>query len=240
MSSTFLYFDAAFTLFRPMPSVGHHYAAVARGFGVDADAAKLEAAFVPAWRHARKVAAVTRELPYGRNRAEAVGFWTVVVEAVFREAGFAAPALESGYYEAVYDHFEDASCWQLYPDVEPALALLEAARVPFGILSNFDPRLHKLVAGLGIGGRMSHVVCSSEAGAEKPDRRIFDHARGLLTPAEAAEPALVGDEPEADGVGPLAAGWRQCLVARHGVRGLPEGVVARPGLVEAVELLLGI
>lgn len=239
MPLTFLYFDAAFTLFRPSPSVGHHYAAVARRFGVESDPAKLEAAFVPAWRHARRTAAVTRELPYGRNRVEALGFWTTVVEAVFREAGFPAPARDSGYYEAIYDHFEDAACWTLYPDVAPALARLESAGVPCGILSNFDPRLHKLVAGLGLGTRMRHVVCSSEAGAEKPDPRIFHHARRLLTPAEAAAIAMIGDEPEADGAGPLAAGWRQCLVARSGAKEYPPGVVARAGLVEAVEWLLG-
>lgn len=236
---TFLFFDAAFTLFRPTPSVGYHYAAVARRFGIPAEAEALEAAFVPAWRRARRSAAICTELPYGRNRDEALRFWTAVVEEVFRQAGGPVPERASGYYQAVFDRFEEPGVWELYPDVEPALAMLERAGVRCGILSNFDTRLHGVVRAAGLAGRLSPVVTSAEGGAEKPSRRLFDHARALLTEAERVAPALVGDEPEADGLGALQAGWGHCLVQRGGVAELPPGLVARPTLDAAVAALLG-
>lgn len=234
---TFVFFDAGWTLLRPEPSVGFHYAEVAQSHGLEADAQRLEGGFGQAWKTCRRAAPVHPEVPYGRDLEEAFIFWSGVVAETFRVAGFAPPPEGSAYYREVFELFAEPGCWRLYEDALPALDLLEARGIPAGVLSNFDPRLYKVLEGLGLTERLAPIVISSEAGAEKPSPAIFEHARGLLTKTQARRPALIGDEPEADGHGALRAGWQQCLAWRGNTPPPNAPVRSAPGLVEAVEML---
>ncbi|CAN5225431.1 hypothetical protein BH09SUM1_BH09SUM1_28660 [soil metagenome] len=233
----FIYFDAGFTLIRPAPSVGHHYGECARRFGVECEAAALDASFVTAWKATRATSAVSAALPHGRNLEEALGFWTLVVKECFRGAGHAAPA-DPRYYQELFDLFADAGCWALYEDVPEALRLIEEAGARWGVLSNWDPRLHSVLRGMGLAERASAVVISSEAGAEKPSPEIFLRAQAAAGVADPANLALIGDEPSADGHGALAAGWRQCLVWRHPTPA-PAGLASGPKLTDCVRQILG-
>ncbi len=210
----FVYFDAGFTLLEPWPSVGWHYARLAHAHGVVAGAEALTAAFRPAWMRAVAEKARDRELPYGRNLEEAFIFWSAVVRACF-EASEVEPPASPEFYREAFDTFSRGNAWRLYDDVAPALALLDEAEIPYGILSNWDPRLYSVLEDHGLGERMRAVVISSEAGAEKPRGEIFRRAEAAagVTPGEVA---LVGDDPEADGAGATAAGWRACIVRRDG------------------------
>jgi putative hydrolase of the HAD superfamily len=238
MRCTFIYFDIGFTLLRPVPSVGFHYAEAAARHGLVVQAEHLDAAFVPAWRAARKAAAISDALPYGRNLEEALQFWTVVVREVFANAGYKPLPEDSPYYREVFDHFARGECWALYPDVEEALAILEGEGIPFGALSNFDPRIRQILEETGLGPRLSRIITSSEVGAEKPDPAIFRHAREVLKPHEAARIALIGDEPEADGHGAHRAGWQQCLVLRGGQAAAEPPLCSESTLPAAVRRLL--
>lgn len=213
---TFIFFDVAYTLLRVVPSVGYHYARVAADHGFAADGDALNDAFIPAWRAAKRTAAIRPGLPYGTTRAEALTFWCAVIEACFRESGQQPPPPQSPFYEAVFDAFEQPSCWALYHDVEPALALLEQAGMPFGILSNFDPRLRPILKNLGLAGRFQHIVLSADAGEEKPSPAIFRHAELQLLPPQRRRIALIGDDEKDDGAGARAARWQSALVLRNG------------------------
>jgi len=235
MPLRFLYFDAGFTLLHPWPSVGHHYAEVAAEWSVSASAPALDAAFRGAWRGA--LAGRDSALPYGRNLAEARVFWAGVVTECFRLAGAAAPT-EQAFHDAVFDRFAEARCWRLYPDVNPALALLEERGIPFGVLSNWDPRLRPVLDALGLGPRLSALVISSEAGCEKPRPGIYQVALRAAGNPEPASIGLIGDEPESDGHGALRAGWRQCLILREPGALPPAGLIVRNSLTDAVAALL--
>lgn len=234
---SFVYFDAGFTLLKPDPSVGYHYSAVARKYGVEVSARKLDEVFAPAWKLCR--ARSTSPVPYGRNLAEAESFWRGVVIESFRQAGVEPPK-QNIFYLELFDLFSQPSCWSLYEDVAAAFALLDEAAIPYGILSNWDPRLRLVLDGMGLLDRLSALVISSEVGCEKPAPEVFHAARKASGYTEkGCSFGLIGDEAEADGRGALRAGWRQCLVVRNGAPVPGGGDLAwKPNLVDAVAQLL--
>lgn len=80
-----------------------------------------------------------------------------------------------------------------------------------GILSNgFTDVQHLKLESSRIGGYFSEVVLSDAVGINKPDARIFRHARNLagVSPSECI---MVGDNPDTDIAGALADGWHTLL-----------------------------
>lgn len=112
-------------------------------------------------------------------------------------------ALCRDYY---YAHIR--SC--ITPDAQAVeiLEKLQAQGIKLAIVTNITPELlthqHKKVAALGIGHLFDAVVYSAELGYHKPDRRIFDHAAGLLG-VENKDCLFVGDDPDTDIAGAVAA-----------------------------------
>jgi putative hydrolase of the HAD superfamily len=113
-------------------------------------------------------------------------------------------------------HYEDA--WRTYPDVAPALDALTDLRL--GVLTNGDAgqqrrKLHRV----GLAASLPTVIASSEAGAAKPDPKIFHYACDLLhlTPPEVA---YVGDRQKTDALAATDAGLRGIWLNRGGDRGI--------------------
>ncbi len=237
MTVRFVYFDAGFTLIRPHPSVGYHYARAAEEWGNQADAGALDATFGPAWKTVRRKYAPLTPVPYGCTEAESLGFWSDVVRETFRAASMPLPE-DEGFLRDVFYRFESGECWKVYEDVEETLELLINRGVWFGVMSNWDARLHGVLRDLGLSGRLSALVLSCEVRAEKPAKAIFEAAarRAGLQPGEIA---LIGDEIRADGEGAIRAGWKQCLVRRPSASPPPDGMAWAPTLVEAVGEVLG-
>lgn len=229
-ADTILFFDAGFTLLYPHPGVGHHYANAALREGVEADPAALDKAFAAAWKKCKTAHPAHPRVPYGITPAQSRAFWGRVVEETFRAAGHAPPRRPAFHHE-LFDLFAGAACWRLYPDVEEALSLAGELGFTLGVLSNWDHRLHGVLAGLGILERFALVLTSSEAGAEKPHREIFRRAESL-TPSFQRH-ALIGDEATSDGDGAERAGWDRCLVLR-GAPPPPTGHPTAPSLPGAV------
>jgi HAD superfamily hydrolase (TIGR01549 family) len=76
---------------------------------------------------------------------------------------------------------------------------------PLGVLTNGLPEWQRgKLAHVGLTDRFETVVTSYEAGAHKPDSRIFDLAAERLA---ADDYVMLGDDPEADVQGARAAGW---------------------------------
>jgi HAD superfamily hydrolase (TIGR01509 family) len=95
---------------------------------------------------------------------------------------------------------------------------LAARGVCVGVLSNSEGRLAELLAEIGIADAFAAIVDSGRIGIEKPDPRIFAHARAVLdAPADA--PAIhIGDLWTADIQGALGAGWRAIWYGPHTTR----------------------
>jgi 2-haloalkanoic acid dehalogenase type II len=121
-----------------------------------------------------------------------------------------------------------------FPDALPALAQLAEDGHVVVIVSNWDCSLPDWLGPTGLLERVAGVVTSADAGAAKPDRRIFE--RGLeLAGARPGEAVHVGDSVENDVAGARALGIRPVLVARDGPA--PEGVEAVGSLAELPALL---
>lgn len=78
-------------------------------------------------------------------------------------------------------------------------------------MSNWSPRLPKLLEALGLAARVDVVVCSAIERMEKPDRAIFRRAQEHfgVAPSEALH---AGDDLERDLLGAQRAGLRSVLV----------------------------
>jgi putative hydrolase of the HAD superfamily len=113
-----------------------------------------------------------------------------------------------------------------FPDVVPALRALRARGAKLVVVSNWDVSLHEVLARTGLAGLVDGAVASAEIGVAKPDPAIFARALELAGGAEPAASRHVGDSPEADVAGALAAGIAPVLIAREGPPppGLPAGV----------------
>jgi len=90
------------------------------------------------------------------------------------------------------------------------------------VASNWDVSLHDVLCDTGLHGLVDGVVTSAEVGVAKPDGRLFAAALEVagVPPGEALH---VGDDPEADAAGALAAGLAAVLLARDGTVRAPAG-----------------
>jgi putative hydrolase of the HAD superfamily len=118
-----------------------------------------------------------------------------------------APALDRGaYFRELWDEFALPGVWSLFSEVREVLSQI-ANRYRLGVVSNFDSRLYTILGHVGLAHFFEHVVVSSEVGADKPSRRIFEEALDRFD-ARPEEVIHVGDEPEADWRGAREAGMR--------------------------------
>src|SRR5207253_2650256 len=126
-------------------------------------------------------------------------------ERVLAECGVElSNTAQTSYFDALYASFTQPGVWALIPEVDVQLTSL-AKQYRLGVISNFDGRLRPILELLGISRHFSHVIISSEVGADKPDPWIFRSA--LEAAGVAPEQALhVGDDPVRDWQGAAAIG----------------------------------
>jgi putative hydrolase of the HAD superfamily len=135
-------------------------------------------------------------------------WWHAVVRSTFRAAD---PSVRfddfEGFFAALYAEFSRAGSWRLRPGCRAMLGRLRDRGLALGVVSNFDRRLHALLADLEIAAFFDSIVLPSDAGAEKPDPAIFGFALARLG-ASAAEAVFVGDSQAEDIHGAHAVGMR--------------------------------
>ncbi|MCX4674009.1 HAD family hydrolase [Streptomyces sp. NBC_01433] len=132
-------------------------------------------------------------------------------------------------------HYEAA--WALFPDVVPVLDLL-ARDYRHAVLSNSSlHNQHRKLTVLGVRDRFESLVCAVELGISKPDAGAFHAACDELALAP-HEVAYVGDEPDIDASGAVAAGLVGIWLDRRG-RGGREDLVRITGLDQLPGLLAG-
>jgi putative hydrolase of the HAD superfamily len=211
-----VFFDAVGTLIKPTRRVGESYAIVAEKYGMDVApsditerfrlcfAASPPLAFPGAT--ARQLAALERD------------WWKNLVLRVFEPWGH-IERFDDCFAE-LFDYFAGPTAWTLYPEVTPTLEALKERGLILDVISNFDSRLHRILAGLGIADRFEEVFVSSAVGHAKPDPRIFQAAlqKHGLAPADAAH---IGDSETNDICGATHLGLKAILVDRSGQQAPP-------------------
>ena len=203
--------DATGTLFE-IVDLGGEYARVLARHGVELDPRELARLVPEVWREFACTADPARDR-FASHPGGARGFWRDVLDRLLARAG-AAPASPFAAAE-LFERFAGAGPWRLFDDVAPALARLRTAGLRLAVVSNWDERLPRLVAALGLESSFDAVVFSSAVGFEKPHPAIFAAASDALGVAP-ARLLHVGDRRLEDVEGARGAGWRALLLDRAG------------------------
>ncbi|MFT3830286.1 MAG: HAD-IA family hydrolase [Opitutaceae bacterium] len=189
-------FDAAGTLLDPHPSVGAVYGEVGRAHGLGATDAELERRFHAAFK--------ARYHQLRSSEPAERAFWRDLIGEVF--APWADAATADRLYPDLWEAFAEARRWRPRADMPALLASLRRRGLKLAILSNWDSRLHRVVAGHGWGEWLDQVFVSADLGVEKPAPPIFAYAARALG-CRPDELLHVGDSWDHDVVGALGAGW---------------------------------
>jgi putative hydrolase of the HAD superfamily len=189
-----LLFDAAGTLIRPAEPVGKTYADHALRQGIVAEPEAIMRAFRQAWQETPPSLH-----PEGQPAADDDrGWWRALVGDVFGRV-LGAPLVEStleALFDGLYLHYAESQAWSVFDDVLPALEEL-ARDHRLLVLSNFDRRLHSILAGHDLRRFFEKVIISSEVGAAKPHARMFQAA--LAAGGSLPEETLhIGDDVRCD------------------------------------------
>ena len=115
-----------------------------------------------------------------------------------------------GLGAAVDANMHDPEAWVPYLNSGTTLRSLHAQGVAVGVVSNTGWDVRSVFAAHSLAEPVTSFTLSYEAGAVKPDRRIFSVACESLGLA-AGEVLMVGDDPRADS-GAVSAGIRTLLL----------------------------
>jgi len=227
-----VFFDLVGTLITPRDPVGVQYSLVARRYGAEVDARDMEAAFHQAMRR------TPGGTPSGDSLAATAAaerlWWEKLVRGVVASCGadeLERPGVFDTYFGELYERFTTANAWALYDDAFPVLDELAARGISTGLITNYDTRVYRVLDALGLASRLNSVTIPANAGASKPDGRIFAHAldQAGIAPGDALH---VGDSLGDDYQGAMAAGVNALLLDRDGRYGGIEGIRRIAGLGE--------
>jgi putative hydrolase of the HAD superfamily len=217
--------DAVGTLIQPTPSVAEAYTRAAARQGVELDPKEVKARFNAAFRSdlvEGEAGFLSTDEDVERRR------WREIVARVLPEV----PDPDRAFDE-LWDHFGRPENWRAFPDAAPAVGAIREAGMKVCIGSNFDGRLHKVVAGLPeLADAVEVVVVSSEVGYRKPHAAFFGAVcERLGLPADRV--LSVGDDLENDVVGAHRAGLSALFLSREGDAG---GLPSVPDLTSVAAL----
>ena len=108
VSKSIVSLDVGGTLIQPWPSVGHVYAEVGERFGLKREPDELTSGFIAGWKE---------RSGFNYQKHE----WQSLVERAF-----GVNELPEGMFDALYERFEAADVWQVFPDVIPFLEMCQA------------------------------------------------------------------------------------------------------------------
>lgn len=221
MSVSAVTLDATHTLFHA-PRMAAIYAEVLGRHGLPVEAPTLGPLVREVWLEFSCNADPRRDR-FASHPGGAPGFWRQFLERLCErlELEPASPFAASELYE----RFTHADAWEVYPDVAPALAALRGRKVKLAIVSNWDERLPRLVAALGLADFFDAVVYSQAVGVEKPNPAIFEQALARLG-VEPSAALHVGDSAREDVEGAEAAGMSALLLER--------ALQAKPGALRSL------
>jgi putative hydrolase of the HAD superfamily len=205
-------FDMGYTLLRHAPTGPELYRRVLASQGHEFELEAIEEAHLPA--RELYIRATREGRDFESSMALAREFWTEYNVLVLSGLGMEAERLaEVG--EAVYTAAWSADAWQPFPDTLPALKRLKETGIPMAIVSNFVDTLPAICRHSGVDDFFDVIVASVEAGAMKPDPRIWTVALRRLG-VDPEDAWHVGDNYWADVLGARAAGLTPVLIDRDG------------------------
>jgi putative hydrolase of the HAD superfamily len=202
-----IFFDAVGTVIHPEPSAGDAYAIIGRRFGSRLGAVEVRQRFGTAFK-CQEEEDLRRGLRTDEKRERER--WQRIVAEVLDDV-----TDRGGCFEALYQHFTQPASWRCDAHTATVIRTLLDQGYRVGLASNFDHRLRNVTSGLPALAGVSPLVISSEVGWKKPAPTFFSAlCRNVaLTPEQVL---LVGDDPDNDLAGAIAAGMHALLFDPHG------------------------
>jgi putative hydrolase of the HAD superfamily len=204
--------DAVGTLLRPRQPVAETYRIAGERHGYRLSAQTIRARFEEAFRREEQK---DRDQDLRTDEAREQARWRAIVTFVFQDqADPLAP------FPDLWQHYARPDAWECYPDAVRLLDRLAEVGGQYGIASNFDARLRRIVAGIPQLSRTRHILISSEVGWRKPSARFFDAVTNAFQ-RPAQDIVYVGDDAQNDFLPAKAYGFRTFLVQRSETLPLP-------------------
>ena len=206
-----VFFDAGYTLLCMDPDQPTIFVRVCAELGIELDRTRFaegidRANALLAPRHPREV-----PVPFSQEAIDR--FWTTYNQVLLSVC--ARDPRDPEKAEVVYRRFTTAITWRIYDEVHDVLGELRGRGIRLGIISNWTGDLEEVLGRIGLRDPFDFVLDSARFGHEKPHAVIFSEAvRRAGVEREAA--LHVGDSPDHDVDGALAAGLKAVLLDRHG------------------------
>ena len=148
---------------------------------------------------------------HSRSRTHYNEFQRALFASALRDLG--VDPQHPGCFERLCDLWDDPGRLRLFDDALPALGRLRAAGVRLGVVSNWSWGLQAVLDQTGVASLVECVVISAQAGYRKPHPEIYTQALDAVALRPEAV-WFVGDTPDCDVAGPLAAGMTPVHIDR--------------------------
>jgi putative hydrolase of the HAD superfamily len=227
-------FDMGYTLLMHAPTGPDLYQRVLAECGIDVGLKALAVATAPAHEH--YIRCVREGRDFEASMEQALAFWAEYNSIVL--TGLEIPqARHAMLAERIYTTAWQPKNWQIFPEVMGTLEALRDEGIRMMVISNFVDTLRAVCEEHQVAAFFDDIIASVEAGAMKPDSRIFRVAlrRLGLEPEEAWH---VGDNYWADVLGSRAVGMTPVLVDRQRAVPHPDCLVVH-SLDELVAMVRG-
>jgi putative hydrolase of the HAD superfamily len=203
-----IFFDAVGTLFGVRGSVGEQYAQVAADFGVTIEPEVINYAFYQSFQNAPRIA--FPDLAPSVIPSAEYQWWHTLAIQTFTHTGDLSKFVNfDQFFESLYAYFASGAPWFIYPETQEVLKYWQAKGIALGVLSNFDSRIYAVMAALKLSDYFDTVTISTQSGAAKPDRLIFEIALAKYHLERSPDLAWhIGDSFSEDYCGAEAVGLR--------------------------------
>jgi putative hydrolase of the HAD superfamily len=217
--------DVGDTMAKANPSWLDVYSKVFARYGIETEQRTFEGAFRAAW------AEWANEGPFEATEEASFQRLTELDQLVFDRLGY--PDLPEAFFRDVDLAFRQRSAFFVFPDVVPALDVMQDSGLRLAVVSNWGWHAPELLQTLELARHFEVMSISARVGYQKPHAAIFEHALDLLEirPEQAIH---VGDDPQADVVGARAVGIEPVLIDRKGRLDSPVGAGTETGEVALI------
>jgi putative hydrolase of the HAD superfamily len=196
-------FDAVGTVIEPYPRAADVYAEVGRRYGSGLTSPEIARRFAIAFAQEEEW---DRKRGFRTDEGREQQRWQRIVAAVLDDTTDPAAC-----FRDLFTHFGRPEAWRCLRDAAATIQRLAAGGYKLALASNYDRRLHAVVAGLPALKLFRHVVISSEIEWRKPAPPFFEAVCNVLgLPAEAI--VYVGDNLVNDYQGACQVGMRAILL----------------------------
>ena len=198
-----VFFDAVGTLLFPDPLAPEVYRRIAEKQGVELPFEVVRERFHAAYRLEEEADLATGWTTSEERERER---WHKIVTFTLHSL----PDPEAGFLD-LFEHFAQPTSWRLHDDAKRVFDALQQRSVKLGLGTNFDSRVHRVIAGFPtLAPLHGRVVVSSAVGFRKPAKEFFDEVVRVAGCA-ANEVLFVGDDLRNDYEGARAAGLAAVL-----------------------------